>query len=319
MARIGIFVSETWGDASSIDEIRSRARRAEALGYASGWVPYLPWSLDALASVQAAGEATQTIELGTAVIPTYLFHPLALARQAATTEAAIGRPLHLGIGCSNEAVISMHGLAYERPARHTREVTEIIDAALALGAAPTGEREAAGFIEYKGELFNLGSVYGTPGAKREGRLLVGALGPKMLDATGRYSDGTITTWCNALAIERAIAPALREAAAAGGRPAPQIASVIPTIVTHNVDGARAFAQECFGIYESLPRYKRMMELGKAESVADVCLIGPPDAIAERVAGLEAAGMTDLLAAPLAFEDTSWESTAEQLADVLRTG
>ena len=69
--RIGIFVSETWGAASGIDEVRERAQRAEALGYASGWVPYLPWSLDAFSAIQAAGEATRSIPLGTAVVPTW--------------------------------------------------------------------------------------------------------------------------------------------------------------------------------------------------------------------------------------------------------
>ena len=86
--RIGVFVSETWGDPSPIGEIRERARLAEAAGLASGWVPYLPWSLDALSAVQAAGEVTERLELGTAVIPTYLFHPLAMARQAANASSS---------------------------------------------------------------------------------------------------------------------------------------------------------------------------------------------------------------------------------------
>ncbi|MCA9510997.1 MAG: LLM class flavin-dependent oxidoreductase, partial [Myxococcales bacterium] len=177
--RIGIFVSETWGGGSDVAEVRARAQRAEALGFASAWVPYLPWSLDALASIQAAGDATRAIALGTAVIPTYLFHPLALARQAATVQAAIGRPIELGIGCSNEAVIAMHGLAYERPAQHVREYLGVLDAALRAGAAPTGEREHAGLVQFEGELFRVGSIYGTPGASPLGSVLVGALGPLM--------------------------------------------------------------------------------------------------------------------------------------------
>lgn len=311
--RIGIFVSETWGSASPIEQVRARAVRAEALGYAVGWAPYLPWALDALTAIQAAGEATTRIELGTAVIPTYFMHPLALARQAATVQAAVGRPIHLGIGCSNEAVIGMHGLAYERPARHVREYLEVLGPALAAGAVPAGEREQAGFVQFEGDFFRVGSIYGTPGAQSLGSILVGALGPHMLRAAGAFADGTIATWSNARAIDRVIAPAIRSAAQAAGRPAPRIAGVLPVIVTRDVAAAREYAQQHFGIYESLPRYQRMLELGGARRASDVCLIGDEDSVADQLRELEAAGMTDLLAAPLSFEASTWEFTAERLA------
>ena len=183
--KVGIFVSETWGPGSTIDEIQERARRAEALGYPSAWVPYLPWSTDALAAMQAAGQATARIEVGSAVIPTFFFHPLAMARQASTVQSAIGRPIHLGIGCSNPAIVAMHGLAFERPARHVQEYLEVLHTAFEVGAKPAGDREQAGFVQHEGEIFGLGSIYGSPGAAPLGSVLVGAIGPKMLAVTGR--------------------------------------------------------------------------------------------------------------------------------------
>ena len=66
--RIGLFISETWGPGSAIEEVRRRALRTEELGFASGWVPYLPWSLDALTSVQAAGDATSVMYGGCAAM-----------------------------------------------------------------------------------------------------------------------------------------------------------------------------------------------------------------------------------------------------------
>jgi F420-dependent oxidoreductase-like protein len=311
--RVGIFVSEPWGGASPIDQVRTRAMRAEALAYSSGWVPYLPWTLDALAAIQAAGEVTTHMELGTAVIPTYFFHPLALARQAATVQAAIGRPLHLGIGCSNEAVLRMHGLPTEQPARHVREYLEVLGPALAQGAAPAGEREQAGFVQFEGKVFQVGAIYGTPGASPPGSILVGALGPLMLRAAGAFADGTIATWSNPEAIEGAIAPELRKAAAAAGRPAPCVAGVVPVVITNEPAAARAHAQECFGIYETLPRYRRMLELGGAEQIADACVIGDEESVAKQLRRFADAGMTDFLAAPLAFEESTWEFTAERLA------
>ncbi|MFO0690536.1 MAG: TIGR03564 family F420-dependent LLM class oxidoreductase [Myxococcota bacterium] len=313
--RIGIFVSETWGAASGIDEVRERARRAEALGFASGWVPYLPWSLDAFSAIQAAGEATGSIPLGTAVVPTWFFHPLAMARQAATVQAAIGRPIELGVGCSNVAVISMHGLPYERPARHVREYVEILSAALAAGASPVGEREKAGFVQYAGDFFKLGSIYGTPGTARPGRLLVGALGPQMLRVAGAYTDGTIATWADPGAIARGVVPTLTQAAQAAGRPAPTVAAVVAVCITNRAEEVRARAQAEFGFYQGAMPYRRMLEVGDAKQIGDVCVIGDEEAVARRLRAYVDAGLTDFLAAPLADGESTWRFTAERLAAI----
>jgi F420-dependent oxidoreductase-like protein len=303
---MGIFVSETWDDPSSLGEVRSRALLAEGLGFESGWVPYLPWSLDALTSVQAAGEATERIELGTAVIPTYFFHPLALARQAATVQAAVGRPITLGVGCSNQLVVEMHGLAYDRPAAHTREYLEVLQAA----RASTG-----GQVSYAGEIFRVAGLYGTPGTT-VGPVLVGALGPHMLRAAGACSDGTIATWSNERAIERAIRPELERAAKDAGRPAPRVGAVVPVAVTDDVAAGRARAAEKFSIYASLPRYQRMAELGGVASPAEVCIVGNAAHVRDRLRAFADAGLTDLLAAPLLLGDDrpgAWRRTAEALA------
>lgn len=322
--RVGLFISETWGPASSIQEVRERAARAEALGFASGWVPYLPWSLDALASVQAAAESTRRLELGTAVIPTYFFHPLALARQAATVQAAMGRPIHLGIGCSNEAVISMHGLAYERPARHVREYVEILQGAMETGASPAGDREQAGFVQYQGDFFRVGSIYGTPEVSRPGSVLIGALGPHMLRVAGRHADGAIATWADEGAIERVIHPGVTHAAEAAGRPAPRVAGVVPVAITRDAESVREQAQSQFAFYEKAMPYERMLRAGDARRIADVCVIGDEEEVARRLRAFEAAGMTDFLAAPFSSGDSSagpdeestWQWTAEKLAGIV---
>ena len=315
--RVGIFVSETWGPASAIDEVRDRTRRAEALGYASAWVPYLPWSLDALASIQAAGEVTEQIELGTAVIPTHFFHPLALARQAATIQAGVGRPIHLGIGCSNPAVVAMHGLPFERPARHVREYLEVLEAASGVGARPFGEREQAGFVQYGGEFFEVGAIYGTPGAQPIGSVLVGALGPHMLRAAGAFSDGVIATWCDERVIERDLGPLVRAAAERAERSAPRVAGVLATAIvpSSRTAAARDAAQAEFAFYEGAMPYQRVIEAADADRIGDIAVIGDEEEVARRLRRYRAAGMTDFLAAPFAVEGASWESTAERLADL----
>ena len=315
--RVGIFVSEAWGAASPIEEIRDRAVTAESLGFPSAWVPYLPWSLDAITSMQAAGEATDRIEIGAAVIPTYFFHPLALARQAATAQAAIGRPIHLGIGCSNPAVVAMHGLPFERPARHVREYLEILGAALEAGAKPAGVREQAGFVQYAGDFFELGSIYGTPSAQPLGSVLVGALGPHLLRAAGRYSDGVIATWSDEGAIEREILPPVVEAAKAAGRSAPRIAGVVAVAVvpTGRRDAARDAAQAEFAFYEGTMPYQRIVEASDAARIGDICVIGDEEEVARRLGRFRDAGMTDFLAAPYTVEGSDWAFTAGKLAEI----
>ena len=85
--KVGMFVSDTGGRRSSLDEVAELARWCDEAGLAGGWVPYLPWSLDAFVALTVAAQATTRIELGTAVVPTYPFHPMAMARSALSVNA----------------------------------------------------------------------------------------------------------------------------------------------------------------------------------------------------------------------------------------
>ena len=68
--RIGLFISETGTHGSSIEDLVETATWAEANGIDTGWVPHIPWSLDALTALAIVGRETSRIELGTAVVPT---------------------------------------------------------------------------------------------------------------------------------------------------------------------------------------------------------------------------------------------------------
>jgi alkanesulfonate monooxygenase SsuD/methylene tetrahydromethanopterin reductase-like flavin-dependent oxidoreductase (luciferase family) len=168
-----------------------------------------------LAAIQAAASVTQRIELGTAVVPTYLFHPLALARSAATVHDASGGRLTLGIGPSQPTVIeAMHGIPFTKPALHTREYLEILRSAMS-GAAR---------VEHGGELYQVASMFGVPSDhdKAEMPILVGALGA--VDVAGgrrtrRWHDRDVVR----RRCDRADHRSGRDrAAAAAGRRAPRV-------------------------------------------------------------------------------------------------
>src|SRR6478735_12445089 len=143
--RIGVFIGDASGARTSVDELLAAAQTAEARGCTTGGVPHIPWSLDGLTALALAGRVTRRIELGTAVMPTYPRHPLAMAQQGLSTQAATNGRLALGIGPSHPVVIErMYGLEYQAPARHTREYVEVLRAAFA----------CTGNVEYHGEFFD---------------------------------------------------------------------------------------------------------------------------------------------------------------------
>src|SRR5215467_6438814 len=103
--RLGVFIGDASGLRTDVDALLANAREAEQLGFATGWLPHIPWSLDALTAVALAGQVTSRIELGTAVVPTYPRHPIAMAQQALSASAISGGRFTLGIGLSHQIVI----------------------------------------------------------------------------------------------------------------------------------------------------------------------------------------------------------------------
>ena len=79
---------------------------------------------------------TSAIELGTAVVPTWTQHPLALAAHALTTQQRVGGRLVLGIGLSHKPAVEdrLH-MTWEKPIRHMLDYLEVLMPLLAEGKA----------------------------------------------------------------------------------------------------------------------------------------------------------------------------------------
>ena len=95
--RIGLMFGGTDG---SLAGATAQARRAAQHGLASFWLPNI-FGLDAISAAALVGREVERIELGTAVVPTYPRHPVALAQQALTSAAATSGRFTLGIGLSH--------------------------------------------------------------------------------------------------------------------------------------------------------------------------------------------------------------------------
>src|SRR3954469_20165849 len=120
--RIGIF----GGEPASIDAAVSGAREAAEHGFGAYWVSQI-FGFDNLTVLAVVGREVPDIELGTAVVPTYPRHPMMLAQQALTVQAATGGRLCMGIGLFHPIVVeSMWGLSFDKPVRHLREYLEVL-------------------------------------------------------------------------------------------------------------------------------------------------------------------------------------------------
>jgi F420-dependent oxidoreductase-like protein len=307
--RIGLFISDVSGEQTTVDQLLANARAAEALGFTTGWVPHIPWSLDGLTALALAGQVTNRIELGTAVMPTYPRHPMAMAQQAMSTQAATNGRLVLGVGPSHPVVIeSMHGLEYARPVHHTREYVEVLRAAFA----------GSGHVEYRGEVFGFASMLTVPGST-PAPIMIAALAPKMLQLAGELTDGTITYWANERAVGEHIVPRIAAAADAAERPAPRVVVGLPVAVVGDADAGRDRAEKLFAAYLNIPTYQRILSRGGDDtSPADVAVIGTEAEVVERLRSYASAGATDLCATALGLDDdrdASQRRTIELLASL----
>jgi F420-dependent oxidoreductase-like protein len=290
--RIAIFIADTGGQGTTAVEVAATARWAEDAGFAGAWVPHLPWGLDALTAVAVAGAATSRIELGTAVVPTYPVHPMAMARTALSVNAAVGGRLALGLGPSHPSVIErMHGLAYDRPAAHTREYLTVLRQAFA----------DTGSLEVDGEFFRFGSIFRVPGAREPG-LLLAALAPLMLRVAGEVADGTVLWFADDHAVREHVVPRITAAAAAAGRPAPRIVSAMPIAVCDDEAVGRERAARAFAPYGDIPTYRRILDRGQSGGPGDVVFVGDERSLRDRLLRHAEAGVTEYLAAPFPVGD-----------------
>jgi F420-dependent oxidoreductase-like protein len=280
--RYGLSLSEPAGD-DPIGALRSALDEAAADGFSSAWLANI-FGVDAITALAVAGQGT-TIELGTAVVPTYPRHPVMLAQQALTAQAATGGHFTLGIGLSHQIVIEgMFGYSFDKPARHMREYLQALIPLLREGS-----------VSFEGETVTARATISTPRDVYT-PVLLAALAPRMLELAGSVADGTVLWMTGRDTVASHVVPKLSAAAEAVGRAAPRVVCALPIAVTADPDSARERANKVFSIYGQLPSYRAMLDLEGAAGPGDVAIVGDEDAVAAQLADLAEAGVTDFAAA-----------------------
>ena len=218
-------------------------------------------------------------------MPVQTRHPLIMAQQALTTQAACAGRFTLGIGPSHHWIIADQlGLPYERPARLVGDYLDVLDAAFC----------GPGVAAVDNATYHVDSPVDVTDAAVP--VLLAALGPAMLRIAGERAGGTILWMADERAIGDYVVPASPRRH--GGRPQrdPHRRGGSGSPVRHDeIDAARAYAGQVLGHADFSPNYVRLLEHGDAEDVGDTMAAGDESAVLARLRRYRDAGVTDLAA------------------------
>jgi F420-dependent oxidoreductase-like protein len=305
--RIGLTVP-TPGENPDLETLLVAMERADALGLHSVWMPNVSSrGFDAATALALGGPRTRRVELGTFVVPTFTRHPVVMAQQALSAQAATGGRFVLGIGLSHR--VSMEGqlgFDFSRPIRHMREYLTCL-AALFSGQS----------VDFTGEEFRIRNFTLTaPPGVTPPPILVAALGPQMLRLAGRLSAGT-AIWVGGPRYVAEAAKAIGAAARGAGRPAPRVLASVPVCVTDRAEAVREAAAQYFSRYGQLPSYRAILDREGVKGPGEVALIGDEAAVGAGIAALADAGATDFSAALFTPRGEDAGRTLALLATVAR--
>lgn len=276
--RIGLILDNTQTLAGQLQQIV----QAERDGFDSCWsLHFLQAAFDSLTLIALAGQKTERIEMGTAVIPVYAFHPVALARNALTAQVACGGRLTLGLGASHRpSVENTLGLSHNQPARHMREFLTVLLSLIRQGQA-----------DFSGEVFRVKSTFREIDAPPF-PVMIAALAPAMLKLAGEVADGTITWMAGPKTLESHIIPRLQAAAAATGRGPLRVCAALPVCVTDAATEAYDRAGQQFYNYGQLANYRRLLDIEGVTGPGDVAIVGNEAEVEQQVRHLASIGVTD---------------------------
>lgn len=291
--RIGLMIGPERGRyRAKVAQLIADAAAAERDGFTSVWVPQIPGDFDAFTAIALMGQATERIELGTAVVPIQTCHPIAMAQEVLSVQAVCEGRFTLGLGVSHDWVIEGQlGLRYERPAHQMRDYLEVLNAAL----------RGPGEVQVENDTYRVHSPMDVTDWSPN-PVLLAALAPVMLRVAGEHASGTILWLADERAVAEHVAPRITKAAAGAGRPAPRVVAGVPVALCpkDEVDAARDWANRLLGHSEYCENYQRLLDRGNARNEGDLLAAGDESAVLERLRAFQDAGTTDLAVRVLAL-------------------
>jgi F420-dependent oxidoreductase-like protein len=308
--RIGAALHE-FGAANQLGAIEL----ADRLGVSTAWLTTGGVGPDALTIFAAAAVKTTQIKLGTAIIPTWPRHPLAVVQQVVALASLAPGRIRLGVGPSHRPTIEgMYGIPFERPMEHLREYVSVLKGALQQGT-----------FDFEGSRYRVkGQVPQPPNVP----VMLSALRPGSFRLAGEVSDGALAWICPLPYLRDRALLALKEGAASVSREKPLMVAHCFVAVSEDAAAVRETARDRLAVYARLPFYQEMfVEAGFPEArqgtfsdaMLDAVVVhGDEAAVSKRLGEYLEAGMDEVIASTLVVgEDraASLERTLRLLASL----
>jgi F420-dependent oxidoreductase-like protein len=276
------------------------------------------------------GARTERLQLGAGILQIPARTPAMAAMTAATLDELSGGRFRLGLGVSGPQVVEgWHGVPYGRPLGRTREYVEIVRSVLRREGKVIHQGEHYQ-IPYAGsDASGLGiplKLIGSPHPNIP--IYLAAIGPKNVELCAEIADGWLAVFFSPDRAGEMFGPSLEAGFDRSGEPEKRSRfDVVPTVqvaMDEDLASARAQVKPLIALYiggmgaqgrnyynelavrygyeEAASRIQRLyLEGRKEEAIAagpdalvdEVCLVGPPARIKERLAAWQDAGVTTL--------------------------
>jgi 5,10-methylenetetrahydromethanopterin reductase len=293
--------------ASRLSAQRTRSRPVEelvtleSLGVSRVWLPHL-FGLDPLPVFAAAAARTSSITFGTAVTPTWPRHPLALMQEALAVHAVSDGRLTLGVGVSDVPTIQdAHGLQWRDPIGHLREYLAVC------GQARTG------LVDFHGSHYRVHAALDELPPQRL-PIIASGLNPRAIETAAQLADGLITLLAPPSYLAEVVHPRI---AARLSRQDFSVVACVPLALTRKTREAASAAQKAYGPFWDYTGYASMLRAARCDDITDVAVIGDEETITTEFARYAAAGVTEIVAAPLAVPEdpTAIDRTVRFIAEL----
>ncbi|HEY2788716.1 MAG TPA: LLM class flavin-dependent oxidoreductase [Gaiellales bacterium] len=319
------------GDMTPPQEIPARACWLEDIGYSHIYLPEDYFYLPALVGATLALSATREVPVGTSIVSGLVRHPAVLAMEIAGITRAFPGRFRPGIGLGLPAWLRQMGIMPERPVGALRESVTSVRRLLA------GET-----VTLHGKRFTLDEIGITHPATEDVPIMLGVMGPMMLQLAGQIADRTLFGAAAGVDYFRWAQAQVAIGLEKAGRPADAMSYETIALACVHPDGERARAAarpilasflaefgvnaltDAYGISEELTA---IVAQGGAEAVEqrmpgrwleDLTLVGDPAEVAAKMQAFIDAGLDAICVfLPDPAEDETLRLIAEEVIPRLR--